>query len=51
MNIFFVGFTISQNAGGAERYCYNILKELADRKHNVYVYADGSESMDSIIFF
>lgn len=46
MNILFVGFMIKPNAGGAERYCYNILKELADRGHSVYVLAGESETTE-----
>lgn len=50
MNIFFLGYSTSKNAGGAERYCYNILRALADRGHKVYLYVfhDGEEDPDFV---
>ncbi len=50
MNIFFFGYSVKKNAGGAERYCYNILKALADRGDKVYLYVlhDADEDPDFI---
>lgn len=38
MNILFVGYSVQRSAGGAERYCYNFLKELSNRGHTIYAY-------------
>jgi phosphatidyl-myo-inositol dimannoside synthase len=50
MNILFFGYSTSKNAGGAERYCYNILRALAERKHKIYVYVlhDSEEDPDFV---
>jgi glycosyltransferase involved in cell wall biosynthesis len=46
MNILFFGYSVKSTAGGAERYCYNILKELSKRGHKIYIYTVSAADED-----
>ena len=38
MNIFYLGYSLEEGAGGIENYTYIVLKHLQDKGHNIVIY-------------